>query len=195
MKSVCLALIFSSLCAFGQTYQMGTPRYAGPGCPAGTASFALTEDGQSISILFDKFIGQITPGMRGLSMSCQIVVPVSLTPGYSLDTTVIYYNGFTNLPKDAALRLTTSGFSISRMAPRLATTSLINGPNMNNFSIQQRVLNGLPNIPKCPKDPNLSLTITAELIGRGIQGSFAIDSADVGGAGVVVSVGLKPCRI
>ena len=195
MKSVFLALVFSSLCAFGQTYQMGTPRYAGPGCPAGTASFALTEDGQSISILFDQFIGQITPGMRGLTMSCQVVVPVNVTPGYSLDTTLIYYSGFIDLPQNAALKLTTSGFSIARMAPRLATTSLINGASMKNFSIEQRVINGLPKIPKCPKDPNLSLTITAELIGRGIQGTFALDSADIGGAGVVVSVSLKPCKI
>lgn len=193
---ICLLIVSNN--AQAQSYQItGTPTYAGTGCPNGSAAIAVTPDGQSISFLFDQFSGTVAPMGRafGLRMSCRIIVPITITRGYSLDTTIIYYNGFANVPDKTSMRLETSGLSVQRMAPAFATVSSISGPFQNNFSFEQKVVNGIGKNPKCPKDPNLNLTIQVELAGRAKDLSFTLDSADVGGAGLVVGVALKPCKL
>ena len=181
---------------FAQTYQLGAPSYAGSGCPQGSTSISATDDGQTISFLFDRFTSTSVGPRGSTQLTCVINVPVSITPGYSLDTTTIYYNGFASIPSAKHfVKLTTSGMSIQRMAPRFNTTTAISGPFQNNFSIEQKVLNGIPNVPKCPKNPNLNLIITAEIFGRGQPTSFTLDSADIGGAGLTVAVAIKPCKL
>ena len=64
------------------------PAIAGSGCPAGTATSALTDDGQTLTILFDSYSAD--PG----NVTCNIAVPVHVPNGFQVSLMTADYRGF-----------------------------------------------------------------------------------------------------
>jgi type 1 fimbria pilin len=64
------------------------PATAGNGCPSNSTSHAITPDGTTLSILFDKYIAE--PGNK----SCNIAIPVHVPNGFQVSTLKADFRGF-----------------------------------------------------------------------------------------------------
>lgn len=190
---VCAAIL--PLSAWSQSYQLGQAVYSGSGCPAGTAAIVLSPDASEISVLFDQFnLLQDTTVNRAVA-TCDIEVPMTVTPGYLVETTYVDYRGFANIPNRNAVTIYTTGFSnTNRMSPRFSAQNTVVGPIQDSVFIRQRVAQTKPGNRKCPQSHSLRLNMRAQLSGRMFGGEFTLDSADVGGEGVTMGITLKPCR-
>src|SRR5262245_56951679 len=80
---------------------LGDPAYGGSGCPAGTASVALSPDQKAISLLFDQYVteagGQTQKRLD--RKSCNIAIPVHIPQGYSVSIFQVDYRGFVSVPQ------------------------------------------------------------------------------------------------
>lgn len=183
--------------AWSQSYQLGEATYSGSGCPAGTAAIVLSPDASEISVLFDQFnLKQDATENRGLA-TCDIQVPMTVTPGYLVETTYVDYRGFANIPNRNGVTLYTTGFAnTNRASARFSAQSLVMGPIQDEVFLRQRVPQTMPGNRKCPQSHSLRLNIRAQMGGgRMYGGEFTLDSADVGGEGVTMGIALKPCRM
>ncbi|MBF0315846.1 MAG: DUF4360 domain-containing protein [Oligoflexia bacterium] len=84
--------------------RLGTPTYAGTGCPMGTASARLSPDARSFHILFDQYVAHAgrSAGVALNRKSCNLAIPVAVPPGYSIALYEIdRISGFLSLPSEA----------------------------------------------------------------------------------------------
>ena len=97
MKSLLtIAALLLSVSAANAQISLGSPIYGGTGCPSGSASVSLTEDQQTLSILFDSFVVQ-APTMQGATFdrkACNLRIPVRVGSGYQVALIAFDYNGF-----------------------------------------------------------------------------------------------------
>ncbi|MEQ1770406.1 MAG: DUF4360 domain-containing protein, partial [Devosia sp.] len=74
---------------------LGEPAYGGTGCPAGTASVALSDDQKSLSIIFDEYFVE-AGGETNKSFdrkSCNVAIPVHVPPGLAISVLASEYRG------------------------------------------------------------------------------------------------------
>ncbi len=192
-------LVFTALLplsAWSQSYQLGQAAYSGSGCPPGTAAVVLSPNGSEISVLFDQFSLQQDATVNRSVATCDIEVPMTVTPGYLVETTYVDYRGFANIPNRNAVTLYTTGFSnTNRMSPRFSAQSMVVGPIQDSVYFRQRVAQTMPGNRKCPATQSLRLNIRAQMNGRMFGGEFTLDTADVGAQGLTMGITLKPCRL
>jgi Domain of unknown function (DUF4360) len=190
MKKIIL-LMFLSVPAFSQTYQLGQASFAGTGCPAGSASATTTDDGSVVSILFSEFMVKVAG-----RTNCTVSIPVSVTPGYVVQSAYVQLNGFASLPNNRiGTNIEIMGLANGgRVAARFSAKTNLQGPMMQNFSATHRVIQSLPGRPKCNPNQQIYLSINANIASRIASKDtlFILDSAD-SGAGVNMGIELVPC--
>src|SRR5687768_505334 len=83
--------------------EVGTPVYAGNGCPQGTMQLMFSPDYLSFTVLFDQFIAEVGNGSsdKKINMSCDAIVPIQAPPGLQMQITRVYFLGFTSLSERA----------------------------------------------------------------------------------------------
>ncbi len=98
--------------------ELGDPAYGGTGCPAGSASAALSEDKKSLSIIFDQFVVE-APAASNVPArkNCNIAIPVHVPQGYSVSVVDVDYRGYVSLPSQADARLTAEYFLAGYRGP------------------------------------------------------------------------------
>ena len=105
---------------FADDIRLGMPAYGGTGCPAGSASAALSFDQKSLSIIFDQFVA--TAGGVGGSYlsrkSCNIAIPVHVPQGLSLSILEVDYRGYNYLPSGSMSRFDVEYFFAGIRGPR-----------------------------------------------------------------------------
>jgi hypothetical protein len=128
MKGLCLGLLTLSLSQTAMSadlngISLGIPGYGGNGCPANTASVTLSEDAQSLSLIFDQFIVE-AGGMNKLTerKTCSIAIPVHVPQGFSVSVIDVDYRGYVSLPGQASARLTAEYFLAGSVGPRFDKT-------------------------------------------------------------------------
>ena len=74
--------------------------YNGNGCPAGTASISLSPDNLTFSILFDKFLAEVTSSsLRPMDRkTCQVAIPITVPENMRVGITSVDYRGFSDVP-------------------------------------------------------------------------------------------------
>lgn len=132
-----LALLFSGG-AFAQSYKLGAPVVAGPGCPSGSASASVTDDGSAISILFDQFSIQKRAGDLPGALRCTIHIPVETQPGYVVAASSVDYRGFYNLPAGVQGRVFTYGAIHGRKQKQFQAQTVLEA-GTTDFDISQTV--------------------------------------------------------
>ena len=185
--------------AWSQSYQLGEAIFGGNGCRPGTASIAVSPDASSISVLFDDF--NVDPSGaagrdRRVKTDCTVIIPVSVTPGYTVETATIDYRGFTSVDKNSLAAITTYHSRHAAMnGVRFGVSKVIYGP-FEDVVYAKHVVKQNAGIKRCPAQHQIYLGISATVqsASKPKGGHFTLDSADVGGDAVTLGVALMPCR-
>lgn len=96
---------------------LGNPTFAGDGCSKDNTEIALTEDKQTLSILFSAF--QVSSAKAGENQrkKCDIRVPVKVPAGYSISIITSEYRGYNFLPPGSKATLAADYFLVGVRGP------------------------------------------------------------------------------
>lgn len=186
--------------ALAQSYQLGKASLSGNGCKDSTASISTSPDLKSVSILFDDFSVDASGALgadRAFKTTCIVSIPVSITRGYTIETTTIDFRGFVDLDQNAIGSILTYATRTDYMnGPRFGRGKVIRGP-LTDGVFSQSVVRPNPGNKKCPPVHYLYLAITAQVntMSKTKQGFITLDSGDIGNNGVQMGVTLRPCQI
>ena len=198
MKGLCLGLLtltMSNALLAADGISLGTPGYGGNGCPANSASVTLSEDGQSLSIIFDQFIVEAGGASRKTQdrKTCNIAIPVHVPQGFSVSVIDVDYRGYVSLPSQASARLTAEYFLAGSVGPRFDKSFMGRTDTdytfRNSIGVQAQVWS------PCGADTNLRVN-AAMLVKTNRYGDDAmatVDSADFK-AGILYQLQWRRCN-
>jgi len=160
-------------------------KYAGKGCPAGSASIALAEDKKSVSVLFDDYIAEAGgEGQRTLvRKKCDIAFSLKVPNGLSVALINADYRGFIDLPnhRRAKATFTRDYFFAGTRGPKLKKTwKGKKGGLSDDFIVTDKM--GLMSqvYSRCGADVILrSKTAATVRTPRGHEAMMSVDSADL----------------
>ncbi len=114
--------------------KLGKPAYGGPGCPAGTASAAITGGGSQLTVKFSRY--QVAAGgSSGKSFdrkACGLSIPVTVPAGYSVAVVAVDFAGYINLPSGASATFKLEEFMPGGTGPVFSRD--IKGPSKGRFT-------------------------------------------------------------
>jgi hypothetical protein len=82
-------------------FTFGETTFFGSGCPEGTVQIITSSDGQTVSVLFSEYIAETEGSSKRDRLSCNLAVPVDVSPGFSLGIYKVDYRGFVDVANDA----------------------------------------------------------------------------------------------
>lgn len=190
---VLLCTLLLSGLANAQKLRLGEPAYGGTGCPAGSASVALSPDQQSLSILFDQYVVEAGGGKTFDRKNCNIAIPVHVPQGYSVSVIAIDYRGFIGLPAGARAQLAVNYF-LSSGSGSVRTQKTFVGPASSDYVKRDSL--GLEAVvwSGCGASTNLraNTTLLVQSNTRRQQAMATVDSADVQ-AGLIYHLQWRRC--
>ena len=196
MKSlVTLATLVLALSAEAQI-KLGQPSYGGNGCPAGSASVSITEDGKTMSVLFDQFSAEAgnTTGRRIDRKSCNLRVPIKVPQGYSVALIGIDYRGFNAIPGSGAYtEFNAEYFYAGSRGPRF--TRRFQGPQSNEYLINNKLIATNLVWSQCGAEVifGINAAATAMANTQMQQTMMIVDSADIT-AGLLYQFSWRRCN-
>ena len=176
--------------------KLGQPQYGGNGCPSGTASISLTEDGKTMSVLFDQFKAEAgnTTGRRVDRSSCNLRIPVQVPQGYSMALIGIDYRGFNAVPVGGAYtEFNAEYFYAGARGPRFSRR--FQGPQSGEYLINnQLVATNLVWSP-CGREVIFGINASATAMAPSSmqQTMMVVDSADIN-AGILYQFSWRRCQ-
>lgn len=135
LAAALLGLVIEPAMAAG--IKVGTPGYGGTGCPAGTASVALS--GTSLSVKFSSY-RVAAGGSTGKSFdreACGLSVPLTLPSGQAVAVVGMDFVGYGNLPSGASATFSVEQFLAGATGPKYTKTST--GPAKGKFTTSSTV--------------------------------------------------------
>lgn len=154
------------------------PAIAGSGCPAGTTDFAITPDGQTLTILFDAYSAD--PGNK----TCNIAVPVHVPNGFQVSLMTADYRGFV----EGNAELSRSYFFAGETGPKLTTP--FNGGG-REYTERDNLTTSSHTFARCGQDVNLR--INSRIRTKNDHSSISLDSLDLNN-GVIFHLQYQPCQ-
>ena len=177
-----LALVSAAMHARAEGLKLGEPQYAGTGCPAGSASVALSPEESTLSVLFDQYV--VEAGGNGKQFdrkNCNLAIPIKIPQGYSYSIIAVDYRGFVSVPRGGRAQLSVNYF-LSNAPGTVRTTKSFQGPLQSDYVKNDRL--GLEAIVWSPCGADTILrTNTAMLVqsnGMMDDAMATVDSIDVG---------------
>ncbi|GLD97855.1 hypothetical protein PINS_up006552 [Pythium insidiosum] len=103
-------------------FSFDAPTFFGSGCPAGSLEVITAADGQSVSMLFSQFAAATSGAATRERKSCNLAVPVTLKPGFSVGVYRVDYRGNAYVPsvRGAAVDFSASYFFAGATGPTYA---------------------------------------------------------------------------
>ncbi len=200
LKSKLVALTFlcslsmGSLMANLNDIQLGTPAYGGTGCPAGSASAALSEDAKSLTLIFDEF--QVVAGGSSRQIerkNCSVAIPVHVPQGLSVSVVNVDYRGYVSLPQGAQARMTAEYFLAGYLGPRFDKSFF--GRTDTDYTFSNRI--GIEASVWSPCGADTILRVNASMLVRSNryndEALATVDSADFK-AGIKYQLQWRTCR-
>jgi hypothetical protein len=174
--------------------QLGEPEYGGTGCPAGSASVALSPDQKTLSILFDQYVVE-AGGETGRVLDrkgCNIAIPVKVPQGYSISLFKVDYRGFNFLPRSAQSRFNVEYFFAGSRGP--SASRMFNGPVQDNYTFTNNLIAEALVWSACGANTNLRVnsSMMVRTNSSNQQAMSTVDSADVE-AGIIYHVQWRRC--
>lgn len=186
------ALISTSALADG--IRLGNAEYGGTGCPAGSASVALSPDQSAISILFDQYVVEAGGAKAFDRKNCNIAIPVHVPQGYSVAVMSIDYRGFVGLPSGARANLNVNYF-LAGQGRGINTSKTFYGASTENYLKSDRL--GLESVvwSACGADTILraNTSMMVQSNSRRDQAMATVDSADIE-SGLIYHIQWRQCR-
>lgn len=155
------------------------PAIAGSGCPAGSTDFAITPDGQTLTILFDAFTA--SPG----NLTCNIAIPVHVPNGFQVSLMTADYRGF--IQGQAELRR--SYFFAGDTGPSLATP--LSSSSGKEYTQRDNLLTMSDTIARCGQDVNLRINSRIRTVNN--SSSISVDSLDLNN-GMILHLQYNRCN-
>lgn len=156
------------------------PAIAGSGCEAGTVDYAITPDGQTLSILFESFAAS-----GSSNKTCNIAVPVHVPNGYQVSLMTADYRG---LVKGSA-SLNRSYFFAGATGPSLVTPLMGSGSG-KEYTQRDSLITSSNSYAKCGEDVNLR--VNSRIMSKSNNSSISVDSLDLQN-GIVFKLQYRPC--
>lgn len=180
MYKLLFILLISALPGFAVDISLGEPSYGGTGCPQGSAAAVLSQDGKSLSLLFDQYVveaGGISGNLTARK-SCNIAVPVHVPQGVSLSVFQVDYRGFNSLPPQSYSQFRVEYFFAGSKGPAYKKTFA--GAQQDFFFLSDLIPQNLIVWTPCGEDvilrSNSSLLVRTN---RGFDEAFSsVDTAD-----------------
>ncbi len=155
----------SAYAADDNTVYFQDPAIAGSGCPAGSTDYAITPDGQTLTILFDAYSAD--PGNK----TCNIAVPVHVPNGYQVSLMTADYRGFI----EGSAELRRSYFFAGQTGPSLKTDFSSSGGK--EYTERDNLLTMSESFARCGQD--VSLRINSRIRTKTNSSSISVDSLDL----------------
>lgn len=191
---VLMCTLLLSGIAHANRLELGEPAYGGTGCPAGTASVALSPDNLSLSILFDQYVVEAGADKAFDRKNCNIAIPVKVPQGYSVSVFAIDYRGFIGIPSGGRAQLAVNYF-LAGDGAGIRTQKTFTGPFSSDYIKSDSL--GLQAIvwSACGASTNLraNTTLLVQSNSRRQQAMATVDSADVQ-AGLVYHLQWRRCN-
>ena len=133
-----VALCDTALAAPG--LKLGKPAYGGPGCPAGTASAAVTGGGTQLTVKFSRY-RVMAGGSSGKSFdrkACSLAIPVAVPAGYSVAVLSVDLSGYTELPAGASATFRLEEFLPGGQGPVFSRD--VAGPKKGKFTASSKAV-------------------------------------------------------
>lgn len=196
MKSlIVLAAMVLATAAEAQV-SLGQPAYGGTGCPAGSASATLTDDGSVLSILFDQFVVEAgnTTGRRIDRKNCSLRIPVNVGQGYQVALLAFDYRGFVAVPWGGQAVFDASYAYIGQPTPVRFSKSFGGGSNQN-YSVKNELISTTVTWSPCGRQVMLEANASMRVMSNSSmqQAMASIDSVDVT-AGLLYKVQWRRCQ-
>ncbi|MGD9740135.1 MAG: DUF4360 domain-containing protein [Bauldia sp.] len=103
MKSAAVLVVAGA--AFGSLASGAAAQENQNGCPEGTYSLALTEEGGTLTILFNNFVVELPDGQALARMTCRVHAPLNLPPDTSIGVYRVDYRGYAHLERQQNMEL------------------------------------------------------------------------------------------
>lgn len=184
------AMLLASTQAHSQDISIRGVRVTGTGCSQTTASAVATEDGRTLSVLFDNYAveignGSSSPQLRSLQKDCRVLIDIDVTPGYQYALESTEYRGFSALPSYAV-----GMHRFTQIIPGQPIVSVreaqLKGPINANYSVLQRQKPGRYVYSSCTNSTQtleimsqLSVSYLPKTSGRDLA-MINLDSIDTG---------------
>lgn len=164
-------------------------------CGAGTYSVTTTDDGTTLSVLFDDFV--VTSGASGqtVTKTCTIHVPLNLPTGYSLGVYRVDYRGYSRLSAQQSAGLSVD-YALGPHENSRRFQKRLRGAQEGDFLFSENIGGGLMKRVGCGQAAALDLTATLELqsVPQAAAGVAALDSVDGAPAGgIIYRFNLRRC--
>ena len=192
MKKILLSLAISvlSLPSLADDVRLGYPAYNGTGCPAGSASAALSPDHKSLSILFGNFMVEAKAGHTLDRKACNLAVPVHVPQGLSVSVITVDYRGFNSLPYGTMAQFNADYFFAGTTGPSYSKT--FSGPNTGNYLLRNNLIATAISWSPCGQDVNLRANTSMFVRSNGQDAISTVDSADLH-AGLIYTLQWRRC--
>lgn len=175
---------------------LGQPSYGGNGCPSGSASVSLTEDGKTMSVLFDSFKAEAgnTTARRIDRASCNLRVPINVPQGYSVALISVDYRGFNAVPGNGAYtQFDAEYFYAGSRGPRFSKRFA--GPTSDEYLINNQLVATNMVWSPCGQQVifGINASATAMANSQMQQTMMIVDSADIT-AGMLYQFSWRRCQ-
>jgi hypothetical protein len=192
--AVGMIAVFSTSAAHADGIALGTPAYAGTGCPAGTVAASLSTDQSQLSILFDQFSAE-AGGSSGRTIdrkSCNLAIPVHVPQGLSVSLIKVDYRGFNAIPSGGRSQFNVEYFFAGSRGPSF--TRVFTGPQANNYELTNNLIAQAAVWSPCGQDVILrtNANILAVTNAQREQTMSTVDSADIT-AGILYQIQWRTC--
>lgn len=176
-----LALVASTASAApsNNTVYFQNPAIAGTGCPAGTTDFAITPDGQTLTVLFDSYTAD--PG----NLTCNLAIPVHVPNGFQVSLMTADYRGFVQ----GKAELRRSYFFAGATGPSLVTPLSSGGGK--DYLQRDNLLTMSQSFARCGQDVNLR--INSRIRTKTNSSMISVDSLDLNN-GMIFHLKYKKCN-
>jgi Domain of unknown function (DUF4360) len=188
------AIVLASIASQAQV-SLGQPAYGGTGCPAGSASATLTDDGSVLSILFDSFVAEAgsTTARRIDRKNCNLRIPVNVGQGYQVALLAFDYRGYAAIPFGGQGVLDVNYSYVGQQFPVRFSKSFNQG-TQTNYSAQHELISTTLTWSPCGQQVMLKADAAVRAISNSSmqQTMLTVDSVDVT-AGLLYKVQWRRC--
>ncbi|MFA0813442.1 DUF4360 domain-containing protein [Microbulbifer epialgicus] len=172
----------------GQPIEIGDINVNGTGCPDGSVTATATNDNKNIAILFSNY-SAITNSANPIATSdCNIALPLSVEPGFSVGILDIDWRGTVFSAPDALINFHREYFFSGSQGP--SHDNNWNGTGFENFLVNDRP--PFVYYSGCDGEALIARADTAATV-IGADSLFSLRSADVG-AELLLHVQVIPCE-
>lgn len=155
--------------------------YAGSGCPAGSVANATDAAKDVLTLLFSDYVAQIGPGTMPADhrKNCQVNLDVHYPQGWQFSIFSVDYRGFMDMDQNVTGHQVAT-YYFSGLAPTITASSVLNGPNTNNYEVTDDF--AVSSLVWSPCGANLGLNINSQIYLTSTQataaGLLTTDSTD-----------------